>query len=144
VADVTQLPGVFEQVRLVAGVRWRILKNGLRKKHNVWDLIAMIWVCFFSGAIVIGLAFAFFTGGYEFLAKGHIGLMSLLFWGIFLWWQVFPIFVAGFGSNFEFGTLLRFPLSLRDSPISRRSRRFAGFFASLRAPRRRNQALRRR
>jgi ABC-2 type transport system permease protein len=113
VADVTQLPGVFEQVRLVAGVRWRILKNGLRKKHNVWDLIAMIWVCFFSGAIVIGLAFAFFTGGYEFLAKGHIGLMSLLFWGIFLWWQVFPIFVAGFGSNFEFGTLLRFPLSLR-------------------------------
>jgi ABC-2 type transport system permease protein len=113
VADVTQLPGVFEQVRLVAVVRWRILKNGLRKKHNVWDLIAMIWVCFFSGAIVIGLSFAFFTGGYEFLAKGHIGLMSLLFWGIFLWWQVFPIFVAGFGSNFEFGTLLRFPLSLR-------------------------------
>jgi ABC-2 type transport system permease protein len=113
VADVTQLPGVFEQVRLVAGVRWRILKNGLRKKHNVWDLIAMIWVCFFSGAIVIGLAFAFFTGGYEFLAKGHAGMMALLFWGIFLWWQVFPIFVAGFGSNFEFGTLLRFPLSLR-------------------------------
>ncbi len=112
-ADVTQLPGVFEQVRLVAGVRWRILKNGLRKKHNVWDLIAMIWVCFFSGAIVIGLAFAFFTGGYEFLAKGHAGMMALLFWGIFLWWQVFPIFVAGFGSNFEFGTLLRFPLSLR-------------------------------
>jgi ABC-2 type transport system permease protein len=113
VADVTQLPGVFEQVRLVAGVRWRILKNGLRKKHNVWDLIAMIWVCFFSGAIVIGLAFAFFTGSYEFLAKGHVGLLSLLFWGIFLWWQVFPIFVAGFGSNFEFGTLLRFPLGLR-------------------------------
>ena len=112
-ADVTQLPGVFEQVRLVAGVRWRILKNGLRKKHNVWDLIGMIWVCFFSGAIVIGLAFAFFTGGYEFLAKGHAGMMALLFWGIFLWWQVFPIFVAGFGSNFEFATLLRFPLSLR-------------------------------
>ncbi len=31
----------------------------------------------------------------------------------FLWWQVFPIFVAGFGANFEFKTLLRFPLSQR-------------------------------
>jgi ABC-2 type transport system permease protein len=113
VADVAQLPGVWEQVRLVAGVRWRILKNGLRKKHNVWDLIGMIWVCFFSGAIVIGLAFAFYAGGYEFLAKGRPGWLALLFWGIFLWWQVFPIFIAGFGSNFEFATLLRFPLSLR-------------------------------
>jgi ABC-2 type transport system permease protein len=108
-----QLPGVWEQVRLVAGMRWRILKNGLRKKHNVWDLIGMIWVCFFSGAIVLGLAFAFYAGGYEFLAKGRPGWLALLFWGIFLWWQVFPIFIAGFGSTFEFATLLRFPLSLR-------------------------------
>src|SRR5260370_37289756 len=37
--------------------------------------------------------------------------MALLFWAIFLFWQVFPIFVAGFGANFEFRTLLRFPLS---------------------------------
>jgi ABC-2 type transport system permease protein len=113
VADVAQLPGVFEQVRLVAEVRWRILKNGLRKKHNAWDLIAMIWVGFFSSAIVLGLSFAFFFGTYEFLAKSQPGWIALLFWGIFLWWQAFPIFVAGFGSNFEFGTLLRFPLSLR-------------------------------
>jgi ABC-2 type transport system permease protein len=113
VADIVQLPGVWEQVRLVAGMRWRILKNGLRKKHNVWDLIGMIWVCFFSGAIVLGLAFAFYAGGYEFLAKGRPGWLALLFWGIFLWWQVFPIFIAGFGSTFEFATLLRFPLSLR-------------------------------
>jgi ABC-2 type transport system permease protein len=39
--------------------------------------------------------------------------MALLFWAIFVWWQVFPIFVAGFGANFDFQKLLRFPLSLR-------------------------------
>ena len=38
--------------------------------------------------------------------------MALLFWALFLWWQVFPVFVAGFGANFEFKNLLRFPLSL--------------------------------
>jgi len=109
----TRLPGVFEQVRLVAGVRWRILKNGLRKKNNVWDLIGMIWVVIFSVSIVVGLSFGFFAGGYEFVAKGHLTWLALLFWAIFLWWQLFPIFIAGLGSNFEFAALLRFPLSLR-------------------------------
>ena len=112
-ADVTRLPGVFEQVRLVAGLRWRILKNGLRRKHNVWDLIGMIWVGVFGTSIVIGLGFAFFAGSYEFFSKNQPAWIGLLYWGLFLWWQVFPIFIAGFGSNFEFAKLLRFPLSLR-------------------------------
>ena len=112
-ADVAQLPGVFEQIRLVAGVRWLILKHGLRRKNNVWDLIGMIWLGIVSTAAVIGLSFAFYFGGYEFLKTERAAWLSLLFWGIFLWWQVFPIFVAGFGSNFEFATLLRFPLSQR-------------------------------
>ena len=112
-ADVARLPGVFEQIGLVAGVRWRILKNGLRKKHNVWDLIGMIWVAFFSSALVLGLCGAFYVGAYQFLSRNMAGWTALLYWGIFLWWQVLPIFIAGFGSNFEFATLLRFPLSLR-------------------------------
>jgi ABC-2 type transport system permease protein len=112
-ADVAQMPGVFEQVMLVAGVRWRILKNSLRQKSNRWDMIGMVWAAIFSGLVVIGLCFGFYAGAYEFLTKGLTEWMALLYWGIFLWWQVFPIFVAGFGSNFEFGTLLRFPLSLR-------------------------------
>jgi ABC-2 type transport system permease protein len=113
VADVAVMPGVFEQIRLVASLRWLILKNGLRRKNNVWDLIGMIWVAIVSAAIVIGFSFAFYAGGYEFLVKHHAGWIVLLYWGIFLWWQVFPIFVAGFGSNFEFAKLLRFPLSMR-------------------------------
>jgi ABC-2 type transport system permease protein len=112
-ADLARVPGVFEQIKLVAGVRWLILKNGLRKKHNVWDLIGMIWVAVFSAVLVIGLCFAFYVGAFEFLSKNRAAWMALLYWGIFLWWQVFPIFIAGFGSNFEFATLLRFPLSQR-------------------------------
>jgi ABC-2 type transport system permease protein len=112
-ADVIRMPGVFEQIRLVAEVRWRILKNGLRRKNNRWDLIGMIWVGIIGGVLILALCFAFYAGGYEFVAKYRAGWLALLYWGIFLWWQVFPIFVAGFGSNFEFATLLRFPLSLR-------------------------------
>lgn len=112
-ADVMQMPGVLEQIRLVAEVRWRSLKNGLRRKQNVWDLIGMIWVGIIGGTLILGMCFAFYAGGYEFVSADRPGWLGLLFWGIFLWWQVFPIFVAGFGANFEFTALLRFPLSLR-------------------------------
>ena len=112
-ADVIEMPGVFEQIRLVAGLRWLTLKNGLRRKNTRWDLVGVVWVAVFSGLMVVGLSFAFYAGAYEFIARGRAGWMALLYWAIFVWWQVFPLFVAGFGSNFEFRTLLRFPLSLR-------------------------------
>jgi ABC-2 type transport system permease protein len=112
VADVTRPISIFEQIRLVAGLRWRILRNSLRKKNNRLDLIGLIFVGLFSSILVIGLSFAFFSGAYAFLSKGHPEWLAFLFWGIFFFWQLFPIFAAGFGANFEFRTLLRFPMSL--------------------------------
>jgi hypothetical protein len=113
VADVTRTTGIAEQIRLVAGLRWQILRNSLRKKNNRLDLIGLIFAGFFSGIFVLGLCFVFYGGAYFFLSKGRPDWMALLFWCIFLFWQVFPVFVAGFGASFEFRTLLRFPLSLR-------------------------------
>jgi ABC-2 type transport system permease protein len=110
---VTQLPGVLEQVKLVAGLRLQTMKNGLRQKSNRWDLIGMIWISIFSSLMVIGLGVAFYVGTMTFLRTNRAGWMGVLFWGLFLWWQVFPIFEAGFGANFEFRTLLRFPMSQR-------------------------------
>jgi hypothetical protein len=113
VADVTRLPGVWEQIRLVAGLRWRILGNNLRKKHNQWDLIGMIFIGVFATLFVLGLCLAFYFGAYSFLSGGHEAWMAFLFWGIFLFRQLVPIFTAGFGAGFEFRTMLRFPLSQR-------------------------------
>ena len=112
-ADVARVPGVWEQIRLVAGLRWRILRNGLRKKNNQWDLIGMVFAGVFASLFVLGLCLAFYFGAYTFLSGGHEPWIAFLFWGIFLFWQLVPIFTAGFGAGFEFRTLLRFPLSLR-------------------------------
>jgi len=112
VADVTRSTGIAEQIRLVAGLRWQILRNSLRKKNNRLDLIGLIFAGFFGGIFVVGVCFAFYGGAYFFLSKDRPGGMALLFWGIFIFWQVFPVFVAGFGASFEFRTLLRFPFSL--------------------------------
>jgi len=111
-AAVIRLPGVLEQITLVAGLRWRLLRNSLRKKNRRLDLLGLILLALLSAIFVLGLCFAFYTGAYTFLSTGRSGWISLLFWGIFVFWQVFPVFVAGFGANFEFRALLRFPVSL--------------------------------
>ncbi len=112
-ADVVRMPGVLAQLRLIAGLRWCLLKNGLQRKNNRWDLVGVIFAGVFGALLVVGLSFAFFAGASAFLAGKRASWIALLFWAIFLWWQVFPIFVAGFGASFEFKTLLRFPLSRR-------------------------------
>src|SRR2546425_9464927 len=106
-ADVTRSVSMFEQIRLVAGLRWQILANSLRKKSNRLDLIGLILTGVFASILVIGLSFAFYAGTYAFLSQGRLEWMALLFWAIFLFWQIFPVFVAGFGAGFLFRTLLR-------------------------------------
>src|SRR5260370_31443794 len=128
-ADVTQSVSIFEQIRLVTGLRWRILRNSLRKKSNRLDLIGLIFTGVLSGILVLGFCFAFYAGSYASLSQGRLEWMALLFWGIFLFWQIFPVFVAGFGANFEFRTLLRFPLSLRALYIIGLAYGFADFSA---------------
>lgn len=112
-ADVSRPIGVVEQIRLIAGLRWRILRNNLRRKQTQVDLIGLVVIGIVAGLFVFGVCFAFFAGAYHFLLAGKPGWMGVLFWALFLWWQLFPIFVAGFGASFEFRTLLRFPLSFR-------------------------------
>jgi hypothetical protein len=129
VVDVTQSNNIYEQILLVAGLRWRILRNSLRKKSNRLDLIGLIFTGIFGGIAVVGLCFAFYAGAYTFLSQGRLEWMALLFWAIFLFWQLFPVFAAGFGASFEFRTLLRFPLSLRAFYVIGLAYGFADFSA---------------
>jgi hypothetical protein len=111
-ADVIRPIGIAAQIRLVAGLRWRILRNSLRKQNNRLDLLGLILAGVLSAIFVLGVCFAFYAGAHAFLSEGRPGWIALLFWGIFIFWQLFPIFVAGFGASFEFRSLLRFPLRL--------------------------------
>src|ERR1700730_6881173 len=112
-ADLAGPSSLADQIRLVAGLRWRMLINGLRKKNNVLDLIGMGFVSFFGLLLVIGPSVAFYFAAYSFVSEGRLQWLAVPFWVIFVFWQLIPVFAAGFGSRFEFRTLLRFPLSPR-------------------------------
>lgn len=111
-AAVARFPGIAGQIRLVVWLRWRLLRNSLRRKNSRLDLLGLIVSGLLSSLFVVGLCFAFYAGAYTFVSEGRPGWVALLFWGIFLWWQLFPVLAAGFGTGFEFRNLLRFPLSL--------------------------------
>jgi len=63
VADVASQASLWEQIALIAGLRWKILRNHLRNKNNVLDLIGMIAAGIGVGFMVFGLSFAFYLGG---------------------------------------------------------------------------------
>src|SRR6202163_4509719 len=107
-ADLAGPISLAEQVQLVAGLRWRMLINGLRKKNNVLDLIGMGFVSLFGLILVIVPSFAFYFAGYSLVSEGQLQWLAVPFWAIFVFWQVIPVFAAGFGSRFEVRTLLRF------------------------------------
>src|SRR5579871_3455744 len=78
----------------------------------MWDLIGVIISSIVGFILVSGMSIAFFFGTFTFIQNHHSERITLLFWGIFVWWQILPIFVAGFSPSFSFHTLLRFPLKL--------------------------------
>lgn len=109
-ADLTAPLGLFTQVKLVAALRWRIARNGLRRKSNRLDLIGVIIAAALSAIFVLSAAVGFFSATRFLLASGRPSWIGLLFWGVFLVWQLFPVLAAGFAGSFEFRALLRFPL----------------------------------
>ena len=111
-ADLDHPQGIATQIRLVAALRWLILRNSLRRKNNRLDLIGLIVSGVFAAVFVVGMSAAFYAGGYALVSRDRISWIALLFWAIFLFWQVFPVFAVGFGSGFEFRNLMRFPLRL--------------------------------
>jgi ABC-2 type transport system permease protein len=101
---------VSEQVRLIAGLRWRLFLNSLRTIRGRLDAVsqALLWLLMgglmFGGGITIGFA------AYLFIAHGDTGSLGDLFWAVFLFWQLYPILGGVGGAQFDFSNLLRFPL----------------------------------
>jgi ABC-2 type transport system permease protein len=112
VAGVTSPVSLAQQITLVAGLRWRILVNSLRKKNNYLDLIGMGFASLFGAVLVLLPSLGFYVAGRALVSRPLLHLLVWPFWAVFIFWQIVPIFAAGFGRSFEFRTLLRFPFSI--------------------------------
>src|SRR6266446_4920129 len=111
-ADVSNSTSLADQIRLIAWLRWRVLRNSISNKNRRLDLIGLIFSGFFSLLFVIGVTFGFFFVTKALFEKHLEPLFGLVFLALLMWWQSFPILLAGFAPQFPFRTLLRFPVNL--------------------------------
>jgi ABC-2 type transport system permease protein len=112
VAHLTSGLGLAEQIRLVAWLRWRVLRNNLRNKNRRLDILGLAISGAFSTLFVLAVTIGIFVGTRTLLETQREQFLGLLFLGLFGWWQLFPILLAGFAPQFAFGSLLRFPMKL--------------------------------
>ncbi len=109
-ADVTRVPGLGEQVRLILILRWRLFRNGLSSTSARVGLFASIILATFYGGNAIAIGGAIGVGSFTLAQKGELGYFGAILWGIAAFWQLFPIAAASSGAGFDFRNILRFPL----------------------------------
>ncbi len=99
------------QMRAIAWVRWRLFVNSLRSTRGKLDLVSRSVVSLGFAAVGFGGAAGIGTAAFFFVREGKPGLVALLLWPIFFFWQVFPIMATAFTNNPDSSDLLRFPLN---------------------------------
>ncbi len=103
--------GFETQLRLIAGLRWRMFANSLRGRQGKADVAGWLIAGFFVTLGVLGAGLAMAAGAWVAFHDGRPLILAGLLWAVFLVWQLVPIFITGFGAQADLGLLLRFPLT---------------------------------
>jgi ABC-2 type transport system permease protein len=104
------IPGVPQQIRLIARLRWLLFKNSLRNIKGRLEAVSTGILWLMMGGLVFGGGIFFGIAAYWLVRRGHWQWLAGLLWIVFAFWQLYPIFAASVGAQFDFANLLRFPL----------------------------------
>lgn len=109
----TPLPSVASQVITIAELRWRMFVNSLRTRRGKLELVSRIIVT--SAFVLGGLGgFAAAIGtSWLVVSEGKAEFLAIHLWGVFFFWQVFPVMATAFTNNPDSSELLRFPVAYR-------------------------------
>src|SRR5580765_373745 len=110
-AGVAAAPSLLEQIRIVSWLRWRTLRNNLRNKNRRLDLLGFVISSIVSTVFVASVTVGVVLGTRSFFNNHNERYFGLLFLGLLIWWQLFPVLLAGFSPQFAFRSMLRFPLN---------------------------------
>ncbi|MGB6392257.1 MAG: hypothetical protein WBF14_07820 [Candidatus Acidiferrales bacterium] len=112
-AELTAPHATRSQIAAIASLRWQLSVNSLRTLRGRLELVSRIFtfigfsVLAFGGSV--GCAFA----AWYLVSHDRIEFLAILFWLIFLFWQLFPLVATAFTETTDSSNLLRFPLSFR-------------------------------
>ncbi len=98
------------QYRALAAMRWAIFRNTLRTSRGAMEWGARAVTYLIYGCISFGLATGFGASTYFLAAGEKWEFVPIVFWALFLAWQVVPVSIASFQEQFDISSLLRFPV----------------------------------
>lgn len=101
------------QLAAIAWLRWRMFANSLRTTRGKAEVVSRVIMSIVFGVGGLGGTFGCGFFAWYFLSQGKPELLAVLFWGVFFFWQAFPIMSTAFTNNPDSSDLLRFPLGYR-------------------------------
>jgi len=101
------------QLAAIAWLRWRMFANSLRTTRGKAEVISRVLMTVFFTVAGFGGSFGSAVGTWYFVSHGKPEMLAVVFWAVFLFWQLFPIMSTAFTNNPDSGDLLRFPLGYR-------------------------------
>lgn len=116
-AGINRIPSTGEQIALVARLRWELFRNSLRTLKGRLEAVSTAFIGLTMAGLVFGGGAFLGMATYYLVSRGEWPWLEGLLWIVFLFWQLYPLFAASVGVQFDFANLLRFPL------------RFSSFFA---------------
>jgi hypothetical protein len=91
-----------QQVALVAGLRWRMFRNSLITTRGKMDFVARVLLGLLAAVWAVGTGVGLGIGAYFITARGKFVLLGIMFWVVFLLWQLMPLMVAASHPSFNF------------------------------------------
>ena len=98
------------QYAALAAMRWQMFTNNLRSSMGVVELGARALSYVVYGSLGVGMSVGLGFGSYFIVSRGKTEYLPILFWAVFVVWQMLPVALASFQEQFDLGILLRFPL----------------------------------
>jgi hypothetical protein len=101
------------QYAAMAALRWHIFVNGLRSKMGAFEfgMRTLAFVMYAGFGLAAGAVFG--VSAYFVVHEKQWQFLPILFWAVFVLWQLVPVMLASFQEQFDLSILLRFPVSFR-------------------------------
>lgn len=106
-------PASRDQFAAIAQLRWRIFVNSLRTLHGRLEAVSWIFVGLAFAGVGVGGTFGLAAAAWFLTSQHKVEWLTLVLWGVFLYWQLFPVMATAFTESFDSSNFLRFPIRYR-------------------------------
>jgi len=104
-------PAIRQLLAAIAELRWRLFVNSMRTIRGRLEAVSRLFAVFTMSMLAFGGAAGLAILAYMAVERGRFVYLTLLFWSVFVFWQLYPVLGSAFAAPFEFSNILRFPVS---------------------------------